>query len=124
MQTVRKILVATVVPALLVTLFAVSSVAANGSAGKVELCHWANHKFVEITVSMSAEPAHLRHGDVREDEYGDCSSDESQTDEDSDGDSEDEDAEADQGSHDDGDEADAHDGKNHHSNRGDDGEDD
>ena len=92
MQTIRKILVATVVPALLVTLFAVSSVAANGSAGKVELCHWANHKFVEITVSMSAEPAHLRHGDVREDEYGDCSSDESQTDEDSDGASEDEDA--------------------------------
>ncbi|MEX1157065.1 MAG: hypothetical protein WED12_07845 [Chloroflexota bacterium] len=75
MQTLRRFLVAAVVPALLFTVFAVSSVAANGSAGKVELCHWANHKFVEITVSMSAEPAHLRHGDVRADEYGDCSSD-------------------------------------------------
>jgi hypothetical protein len=39
----------------------------------VAICHWANHKFVKITVSMNAMPAHLRHGDVLTDEYGDCS---------------------------------------------------
>lgn len=75
MQTLRRFLVAAVVPALLFTVFAVSSVAAHGADGKVALCHWANHKFVKISVSMSAVPAHMRHGDVMEDEYGDCESD-------------------------------------------------
>jgi hypothetical protein len=70
-------MVATVIPAIIVTIFAVSSVAAGGNAGKVALCHWANHKFVKINVSMNAEPAHLRHGDVVTDEYGECSTDQS-----------------------------------------------
>jgi len=81
MQTVHRFLVAIVVPALIVTIFAVSSVAAHGNEGKVELCHFANHKFVKISVSLNAEPAHLRGGDVKEDEYGDCSSDQSHQDE-------------------------------------------
>jgi hypothetical protein len=72
MHNVRRFLVAIVVPAIIVMIFAVSSVAAGGKAGKVAICHWANHKFVEINVSMNAMPAHLRHGDVLTDEYGDC----------------------------------------------------
>jgi hypothetical protein len=73
MHNVRRFLVATLLPAIIVLIFAVSSVAAGGHAGKVSICHWANHKFVKITVSMNAMPAHLRHGDVLTDEYGDCS---------------------------------------------------
>jgi hypothetical protein len=72
MHIIRRFLVAIVVPALIVTIFAVSSVAGAGHAGKVALCHWANHKFVEISVSVNAMPAHLAHGDVVTDEYGDC----------------------------------------------------
>ena len=75
MHTIRRFVVAIVIPALIVTIFAVSSVAAGGNAGKVAVCHWANHKFVKITVSMNAMPAHLRHGDVVTDEYGQCSTD-------------------------------------------------
>jgi len=72
MRTVHRFLVAAVVPALIVSIFAVSAAAAHGPSGKVELCHWASHKFVKISVSMNAEPAHLGHGDVMPDEYGDC----------------------------------------------------
>lgn len=75
MHTFKRFLVATLVPALIVSIFAVSAVAAHGSSGKVELCHWASSKFVKITVAMSAEPAHLGNGDVEPDEYGDCSGD-------------------------------------------------
>ena len=75
MHTLRRFLVATIVPALIVAVFAVGGAAAHGSSGKVELCHWANHKFVKISVSMNAKPAHLRHGDVAADEYGDCAAD-------------------------------------------------
>ena len=73
MHNLRRFFVAAVVPAIIVLIFAVSSVAATGNAGKVAICHWANHKFVKITVSMNAMPAHLRHGDVLADQYGDCS---------------------------------------------------
>jgi len=73
MHNLRRFFVATVIPAIIVTIFAVSSVAAVGNAGKVAICHWANHKFVKVTVSMNAMPAHLRHGDVLTDFYGDCS---------------------------------------------------
>jgi hypothetical protein len=72
MHTLRRFFVSVAVPALIVLIFAVSSVAATGNAGKVEICHWANHKFVKINVSLNAVPAHLRHGDVVADEYGDC----------------------------------------------------
>jgi hypothetical protein len=53
-------------------VFAVSAVSAAGGAGKAEVCHWANHKYVEINVSNNAVAAHLRHGDVMPDEYGVC----------------------------------------------------
>lgn len=72
MMRTRRFLASVIAPALLAGVLAVSSVAAGGGAGKVSICHWANHKFVKISVSASAEPAHLRHGDVATDEYGDC----------------------------------------------------
>jgi len=57
----------------LVVLLVFSSIAfAGGHAGKADVCHWANHKYVEINVSVNAVPAHMRHGDVLPDEYGDC----------------------------------------------------
>jgi hypothetical protein len=72
MHTARRFLVTILVPALIVSIFAVGSATANGSSGKVNLCHWANQKFVKISVSMNAKPAHMQHGDVDPDEYGDC----------------------------------------------------
>jgi hypothetical protein len=58
-------------PVIVMIAFSASALAA-GPAGKVDVCHWANHKYVEISVSANAEPAHLAHGDVLVDEYGDC----------------------------------------------------
>jgi len=119
MHTVRRFLVTILVPAVIVSIFAVGAAAANGSDGKVDLCHWANHKFVEISVSMSAKPAHLGHGDVEPDEYGDCAGGEQgdeERDDDDDGDS-DAESEAGEGGHDErgdrerGDRDGGHDGK-------------
>lgn len=73
MHTARRFLVTVIVPALIVSIFAVGAAAAHGSDGKVTLCHFADHKFVKITVSLNAKPAHLQHGDVDPDAYGDCS---------------------------------------------------
>lgn len=73
MHTVRRFLVTIIVPALIVAIFAVGAASAHGPDGKVTLCHWASHKFVKITVSVNAEPAHFAHGDVEPDQYGDCS---------------------------------------------------
>jgi response regulator of citrate/malate metabolism len=72
MKNLRHILVVVIVPALILTVFAVSSVMAQGPAGKVEVCHAAAQKYVEINVSTNALDAHMRHGDVLPDEYGDC----------------------------------------------------
>ena len=37
------------------------------------LCHrTGNGSFHQITISVNAVPAHLRHGDVSPDQYGDC----------------------------------------------------
>jgi hypothetical protein len=72
MKNLRHILVVIVVPALILVVFAVSSVVASGPLGKTTICHAAAHKFVEITVNDHALDAHMRHGDVLTDEYGDC----------------------------------------------------
>jgi hypothetical protein len=72
-QHLRPFLTFVVLPALILVAFAVSTVAAVGNAGKTTICHHASHKFVEITVSNNALPAHMAHGDVLPDElYGDC----------------------------------------------------
>jgi hypothetical protein len=73
MTRLRHLLVIVVVPALILVVFAVSSAMASGPMGKTTICHNAGgHKFVEITVNDHALPAHMNHGDVPADEYGDC----------------------------------------------------
>ena len=59
-------------------LVLVMALAATAAAGgrkdhKVALCHiTGNDDYVEISVAMQAQSAHLAHGDVLADEYGDC----------------------------------------------------
>ena len=74
MRRFQHLLVAIVVPALILVIFAVSAAFAVGPQGKSTICHHASHKFVQITVSNNAVDAHLRHGDVLPDEYGACPS--------------------------------------------------
>lgn len=72
MKQLRLAVVGIVVPALILVVFAVSAAMAGGPAGKTTVCHSAGHKFVEITINDHALGAHMRHGDVLPDEYGDC----------------------------------------------------
>lgn len=72
MRTYRALVAAVVVPILILGIFAVSLAFAGGQAGKSSICHFASHKYVEINISNNAVPAHLRHGDVLPDLYGDC----------------------------------------------------
>lgn len=68
-----RFLSAVVVTGLILALFVVSAVVAGGPQGKTTICHSAGgHKYVQITVSNNALPAHMRHGDTMPDEYGDC----------------------------------------------------
>jgi len=72
--TLRKptrALLALLLPVIVMIAFSASTLAA-GPQGKVDVCHWASHKFVQINVSANALPAHMGHGDVLPDEYGDC----------------------------------------------------
>jgi hypothetical protein len=71
MTKARRFLVALVLPVVILVGFTASALGV-GHAGKVDVCHWANHKFVHISISNNALPAHLRLGDVLTDEYGDC----------------------------------------------------
>jgi hypothetical protein len=64
-----RVLLALLLPLIVMIAFSASALAAGP---KVDICHFASHKFVEISVSENAMPAHLRHGDVLPDEYGDC----------------------------------------------------
>jgi hypothetical protein len=73
MKHLRHLILVIVVPALIMAVFAVSSVVAVGPAGKTTICHHAAAKFVQITISNNALAAHMNnHGDVLPDEYGDC----------------------------------------------------
>jgi hypothetical protein len=74
MRRFQHLLVAIVVPALILVIFAVSAAFAVGPQGKSTICHFASHKYVQISVSNNAVDAHLRHGDVMPDEYGACPS--------------------------------------------------
>jgi hypothetical protein len=74
MRHLRHLVVAIVVPALILGIFAVSAVFATPPQGKSTICHHAAQKYIQITVSNSAVDAHLRHGDVMPDEYGACPS--------------------------------------------------
>jgi len=72
LKHLRPIVTLIVLPALILGVFAVSMVAGAGHAGKTTICHRANTKFVQITVSNNSLPAHFRHGDVTPDQYGNC----------------------------------------------------
>jgi hypothetical protein len=70
--TLRRLFLTLVFPALLLVVLATSAIA-GGNNDKVTLCHLTgNGSFHQITVSVHAMPAHLRHGDVLPDDYGDC----------------------------------------------------
>jgi hypothetical protein len=72
MARVRRLLFTALVPAMV--LVAATTASAVGSPqGKVDVCHrTGNGSFHQINISMNALPAHLAHGDVETDEYGDC----------------------------------------------------
>lgn len=61
---------------LVLALGILAAVGASASAGqnKANVCHRAGDKFVEISVAMPATAAHMAHGDVLPDDYGDCPS--------------------------------------------------
>jgi hypothetical protein len=68
----RRLLLTLIFPALLLVVLATGAIA-GGNNEKVTLCHrTGNGSSHQITVSVNAMPAHLRHGDVAVDEYGDC----------------------------------------------------
>jgi len=71
MKYLRHLILVVVIPALILAVFAVSSVVAGGPSGKTTICHRSSH-FHAITVSNNALAAHMNHGDVLPDEYGDC----------------------------------------------------
>lgn len=72
MSHLRHLLIIVVVPALILTVFAVSSTLARGPEGKSTVCHFTPNHYQEITVNDHALQAHMNHGDVLTDEYGDC----------------------------------------------------
>jgi len=72
MTRVRRLLLTALLPAMV--LVAATAASAVGSPqGKVDVCHrTGNGSFHEINISGNALSAHLGHGDVLPDEYGDC----------------------------------------------------
>lgn len=72
MSRIKKLLLVAAVPGLIAAGFVTTSLA-SPPQGKTEICHLASgHKFVKISVSASAVPAHMAHGDVEMDTYGEC----------------------------------------------------
>jgi hypothetical protein len=66
------LLLTAVVPAM-VLVSAMTASAVGTPQEKATVCHVTGNGGVrEITVSGNAVPAHLAHGDVLPDEYGDC----------------------------------------------------
>jgi hypothetical protein len=72
MARARRLLITLLLPVVIVMGLVATAAAGGGPAGKVEICHFASHKYVKISVSTNALPAHMRHGDVMPDEYGSC----------------------------------------------------
>ena len=72
MRKLRRLLATALLPA---TVFIAAGTATvfGSPQGKQDICHLTgNGSYHVINVSMNAVPAHLRHGDVLTDEYGDC----------------------------------------------------
>jgi hypothetical protein len=72
MSRARRLLITLLLPMIIVLGIVATAAAGGGPSGKVEICHFASHKYVKISVSTNALPAHLRHGDVLPDQYGSC----------------------------------------------------
>lgn len=73
MKALRRLVVAIVIPAMMLAIFAVTIVAAKGPDGKTTVCHLTgNGGYHAITISNNALAAHFRIGDVLPDAYGNC----------------------------------------------------
>jgi hypothetical protein len=72
MARARRLLITLLLPVIIILGIVATAAAAGGPAGKVEVCHFASHKYVEISISANALPAHMAHGDVLPDQYGSC----------------------------------------------------
>jgi len=69
---IRRLLISACIPAM-VLVAASTATAVGRPQEKVDVCHrTGNGTMIEINVSGNALPAHMRHGDVLTDEYGDC----------------------------------------------------
>lgn len=72
MAKLRRVTAAALMPALLFVTAGAATVLGSPQ-GKVDVCHQTgNGSYHVINVSGNAVPAHLRHGDVLPDEYGNC----------------------------------------------------
>lgn len=72
MALLRKLLLVAIVPMMIAGGITATTLASQPE-GKIEICHLASsHKYVKISVSEHAVPAHLAHGDVLPDEYSQC----------------------------------------------------
>jgi hypothetical protein len=72
MSRIRRLLFMALLPAMVLTAATTASTMGNPQ-DKVNVCHrTGNGSFHEINISGNALPAHMAHGDVLPDEYGDC----------------------------------------------------
>lgn len=72
MPRIRRLLATALIPAV-VLIAAGTATVMGASQGKQDVCHLTgNGSYHMINVSVNALPAHLRHGDVLPDEYGNC----------------------------------------------------
>jgi hypothetical protein len=72
MSRIRRLLFMALLPAMVLTAATTASTMGKPQ-DKVNVCHvTGNGSFHEINISRNALPAHMAHGDVLPDEYGDC----------------------------------------------------
>ncbi len=68
----RRLLLTLFFPALLLIVLATGAIA-GGNNQKQTVCHiTGNGTYHQIAISVNAVPAHMRHGDVLVDDYGEC----------------------------------------------------
>ena len=71
-RNVPRLLLTLLFPALLIVVLATGAMAGGGDH-KMAVCHvTGNGSFHQISVDVHAVPAHLQHGDVLVDDYGEC----------------------------------------------------
>ena len=72
MVKVRRMMFSALVPALVLVAASTANVVGQ-PLDKVSVCQrTGNGSYHEVNISQNALPAHLKHGDVLPDEYGDC----------------------------------------------------